>query len=275
VSWRFVSTPKWVLRHVLVVVLVAVMVQFGFWQLRRLDEKRDHRAVVEARQEQPAAPVEDVVPADVAAASDAVDDVAYRSATATGRYVAEDTVVVENRTFNGASGGWVLTPVRLDDGTGVLVNRGFIGFDDGGRIAAPDPPAGRVTVEGIVLPSQERGRFGATDPQGTKLDVLARVDVERFAAQVDYEVLPAYLQLVTSDPPEPAPGTGEPELVALGRPEPDLGPHLAYAVQWFIFATIAGGGYLLLLRKVGVEEAKEEAVAASERAAARVEVLEH
>ena len=38
------------------------MVLLGLWQLRRLDEKRDIKATVEARQEPPTA-VEDVVPA--------------------------------------------------------------------------------------------------------------------------------------------------------------------------------------------------------------------
>ena len=49
-SWRFALTPKWIIRHVLVVALVVAMISLGFWQLRRLDEKRDHKAVVEARQ---------------------------------------------------------------------------------------------------------------------------------------------------------------------------------------------------------------------------------
>jgi len=90
--------------------------------------------------------------------------------------------------------------------------------------------------------------------------VLARVDLDRLAAQVDYDVLPAYVQLVTSEPSEVdatdvATGTGAATLVPLGPPEPDEGPHLGYAVQWFIFSTIAAVGYVLLLRKVAIDEA--------------------
>ena len=65
------------------------------------------------------------------------------------------------------------------------------------------------------------------------------------------------MQLVTSDPPEPPPVADAPGLVALGPPTPDEGPHLSYAVQWFIFTTIAAGGYVLLLRKVAREPADE------------------
>ena len=79
VRWRFALTPKWIIRHVLVVALVVTMVLLGFWQLRRLDEKREYKALVEARQEEPIADVEAVVPADAAVGSAAVDGVLYRT----------------------------------------------------------------------------------------------------------------------------------------------------------------------------------------------------
>jgi len=251
---------------VAVVVLVVVMVMLGLWQLRRLDEKRDYKALVEARQEEPVAAVGEVVPAGVAVDAPGVDAVLYRTVTATGVYEDDDTVVVENRTYNGAAGGWVLTPLRLDGGTAVVVNRGFVGFDREGAIVPPPAPAGEVTVEGLVFPSQQRGRFGPTDPVEGDLGVLARVDLDRFAAQVDYDVLPAYIQLVASEPPEGAPADGAPALVPLGAPIPEEGPHLSYAVQWFIFSTIAAGGYVLLLRRVARDQATEAAGAAADLA---------
>lgn len=255
-SWRFALTPKWLVRHVLVIALVVTMVYLAFWQLRRLDQKQTYRDLVAARQEQPVMDVESVVPAGAALDSAAVDAVLYRSVRAVGSYASDDTVVVRNRTFNGAPGAWVLTPLRLDDGTGVVINRGFIGFDRAGAIVAPPPPAGRVTVDGLVYPSQRRGSFGPTDASHGRLRELARVDLERYAAQLDYDLLPAYLQLVATDPAERAVRPGEPQLVALGAPKPDLGPHLSYAVQWFIFTTIAAGGYVILLRRVARDEGR-------------------
>ncbi len=263
-SWSFALRPTWLVRHVAVVVLVVVMVLLGFWQLRRLDEKRDYAALVDARQAEPVADVLAVVPAGEAVDAAGVDAVLYRTVTATGVYEDGDTVVVENRTYNGASGAWVLTPLRFDDGSAVLVNRGFIGYDRDGAIVPPAAPEGQVSVEGLVFPSQERGRFGPTDAAEGDLDVLARVDLERFEAQVDYDVLPAYIQLIESSPPEDEVPTGAPALVPLGAPEPGEGPHLAYAVQWFIFSTIAAVGYVLLLRRVAHDQAKEEAGAVAD-----------
>lgn len=253
-----------------VVVLVIAMVLLGLWQLRRLDDKRDDKALVESRQEEPVADVAEVVPARMAVDAPGVDAVLYRRVTATGVYEDDDTVVVENRTYNGAAGGWVLTPLRIDEGLAVVVNRGFIGFDREGAIVPPAAPGGDVAVEGLVFPSQERGRFGPTDPTDGDLRVLARVDLDRFGAQVGYALLPAYIQLVKSDPPEVPAADGAPLLVPLGAPTPDDGPHLSYAVQWFIFSTIAAVGYVLLLRRVAREQATEDAGAAADLA--RVDV---
>ena len=190
------------MRHLAVVLLVVGMIWLGFWQLRRLDEKRSIKATVEARQELPVGDVEDIVPEDAAPGDAAVEKVAHRSVTATGTYVDDDTFVVENRSFNGASGGWVLTPLELDDGTAVVVNRGFLGFDREGVIDPPPAPTGKVVVDGLLLETEERGRFGATDPVEGELDVLARVDLARVTQQVDYDVLPAYVQRVSSRPDE-------------------------------------------------------------------------
>lgn len=255
-SWRFAWRPKWIVRHVLVAALVVTMVLLGFWQLRRWDGKKDYKHLVEARQDQPIEEAAPLLPPDASPTAAQVQDVLYRPVRATGTYAAADTFVVPNRTYNAAPGAWVLTPLVLDDGTALVVNRGFIGFQRSGEIVAPDPPTGTVTVEGLIFPSQHRGRFGAAGPGEDAPHELARADLDQIQERVGYDVRPAYIQLFTSDPPEPTPAAGAPELVPLGRPVLDEGPHLSYAVQWFLFTTIAAGGYALLLRKVALEEGK-------------------
>jgi cytochrome oxidase assembly protein ShyY1 len=179
--------------------------------------------------------------------------------TAEGTYVADRTVVVENRTYTDDSpGGWVLTPLDLGGGRSVLVNRGFVGLDEHGRVVAPPAPTGEVQVTGLLFPSQRRGHFGAVDPAAGVLTVVARVDLERIDAQVDGSLLPAYVQLTDSRPGEPAVATGTPAIRPLGPPEVSEGPHFSYAVQWGIFSTIAAVGYVLLLRKVAKEQEEEQ-----------------
>jgi cytochrome oxidase assembly protein ShyY1 len=84
--------------------------------------------------------------------------------------------------------------------------------------------------------------------------VINRIDVGRVQRQVDVALVGAYLQSTTDEPGD------LPILVPL--PETGLGPHLSYAFQWFIFATVGAVGWPLLLRKTAREEAAAEVPAA-------------
>jgi hypothetical protein len=58
-------------------------------------------------------------------------------------------------------------------------------------------------------------------------------------------VLGGYLQLTATSP---EPGRGQPEQI----PEPDhssIGPHMAYAVQWWLFAAAVPVGWVVLVRR--------------------------
>ncbi len=66
----------------------------------------------------------------------------------------------------------------------------------------------------------------------------------RLAEQVAYDLSPVVLRL---DPASVDPGALP---TALSLPTLDAGPHASYAVQWFIFSTIALVGYPLILRRV-------------------------
>jgi cytochrome oxidase assembly protein ShyY1 len=257
VSWRFARTPKWIVRHVAVLLLIVGMILLLLWQVSRLHEKQDYKALVEGRQAQPAAPVEELV------GDGSGHDVLYRDASAVGTYDDARTVVVENRTYTDDSpGGWVLTPLYLGDGRTLLVNRGFVGLDAHGEVTAPPAPAGTVHLEGLLFPSQHRGSFGAKDPATGVLRVVKRVDLDRIAQQVDGRLLPVYLQVVKTDPAEPPVPKGSPRVRLLGPPDISEGPHFSYAVQWGIFSTIAAVGYALLLRKVAKEEGLKARAAA-------------
>lgn len=235
------------LSHLLVAALVVAMVNLGFWQVRRLDERRGVNALVESRRALPVDDVALVVEPGVgtAAAIDAAAGATYRRVSATGAYDTANEVVVRSRSLGGRPGVWVLTPLVLDGGEALVVNRGFVavaGTPDGVPTEAA-APIGDVEVEGLLRPTQEHGRFGATDPPEGRLPDLARADLVRLQQQVPYELYPVYLDLATQSPPVA-------DLpVLLPEPELDDGPHLGYAAQWFIFSAIATFGYPLILRR--------------------------
>jgi surfeit locus 1 family protein len=242
--YRFAWRPRWILSHLLVLLLVVVMISLGFWQLRRLHERRTYNASVRANESQAAQPVEDLL--HVGDPMSVGHDLNFRRVTVTGTYDTSNEIIVRARSLDETPGVWALTPLRLADGTGVVVLRGFLPSQGTlERVPADaEPPSGQVSVTGLVQETQTRGAFGPTDPVDGRLGTMARADVARIARQLPYPILPAYVQLQTQQPAQPGP---QPKVL----PEPvlDEGPHLSYAIQWFIFTTIAIVGYPLILRR--------------------------
>src|SRR4051812_805534 len=122
--YRFMLRPKFVAFHVLIAALVVLMVNLGFWQLRRLDERKAQNAAVEARQDED--PVEVTTVLHVGDDPAAVRAVQWTEVEASGEYDAGAQVLVRNRSFEGEPGFHVLTPLRLPDGSALVVNRGFV-----------------------------------------------------------------------------------------------------------------------------------------------------
>jgi cytochrome oxidase assembly protein ShyY1 len=237
-----------VIGHVLVVALVAVCIGAGFWQLRRLDERRTRNAAIEARSSVPVQPVDQVVATD--AGFTEAEGFVYRKVTARGTYDADGSVLVRSRSLNGQPGFHVLTPLITGEGDALIVNRGFAPFTDepAQALGAIRPPGGEVEVSGLLLGTQEREGIGPTDPESGVLTQIARIDLARLQQQYEAELYPLYLQLGSQSP---AP-TGELPVV-LPEPEQGEGNHLSYAVQWFLFAAIGAGGWPLLLRSTARE----------------------
>ena len=173
--------PRWILSHLLVLLLVIMMINLGFWQLRRLHERKTYNASVRANESQPAQPVEDVLHS-----GDPVSvghDLNFRRVAATGTYDTSNEIIVRARSLNGTPGVWALTPLRLADGTGVVVLRGFLPSQGTlERVPADaEPPAGQVSITGLVQETQTRGAFGADRPGRRRLATMARADVARIA----------------------------------------------------------------------------------------------
>ncbi len=236
----------------------------GVWQVNRHTERADRNDQIEARSALDVAPVRDVIGLDAQLDGDGTDRDGsigeveqFRRVSATGEYLVEDEVLVRNRTFEGAPGSWVLTPFLLDDGSAVVVNRGWIPrvYTADGPRDGTEPATGVQTIEGTIQPARVASGIQQSDPATGRLSSLARPDIARLAQQLDYDVLPVVLQLDA----EPANSVGLPRPLPL--PALDGGPHISYAVQWFVFTTIAVVGYPLILRRVASgrsESAPEE-----------------
>ncbi len=253
--YRFLGRPKWIAFTLGVILLIFVMVNLGLWQLRRLDTRKEHNAQVRERTAAAVVPIDDLIPPDTPV--DQTGEVQWRNVSTTGRYDESQQVLVRNRSYNGIPGYHVLTPLVLPSGDAVIVNRGFVPLETSGdRPEVPTAPSGVVTVNGRVRSSQTRGHFGPRDPAEGTLTEVARADLVRLQAQMPYHLLPVYVELESSQPPD-ARG-----LTPVPLPDLDEGPHLSYAVQWFCFSALAVVGWFLVVHKtargepeiVGVDE---------------------
>lgn len=244
VNARFLLRPRWILSHLFVVALVVVMVNLGFWQLRRLDERRAENALIEARQDQAPVALDEVLTPESSEAD--VEELRARPVTLVGEYDEAGTVEVRNRTQDGVAGNWLVTPLVLDDGARVPVVRGFVALGADGEPFDAPVPDGEVSVEGAVMVPRLQDR-------------TVRRDLEPTLALPD--TVGVLVRLEESDPAEPAEATteGDPKAAIYPLAPPDLSErnHLSYAVQWFIFSAIALVGYPLVLRRVLQRRGKE------------------
>jgi len=152
--------------------------------------------------------------------------------TMQGRYAADRTLLVRNRPLDGAYGYEVLVPFVDTSGATVLVDRGWVlNAEDAETLPKVVPaPTGTVTVTGWLRQSEPS--LGKNLPRGQ----LASINLEEASRQVGSQLLGAYVVLGVERLPD---GTAPDRPTPLEPPDTGLGPHQAYAFQWWL-AMVAG-----------------------------------
>lgn len=235
--YRFALRPRWIFGHLVVLSVVVLFVSLGLWQLRRLDERRDHNALLADRSEK-------VVPLPAEGWSEPTDsgNLALRRVRVQGRYQSDREVLVRFRSKQGLPGYHVLTPIVTGRGA-VIVNRGWVplAMGDGWPAAEARPPAGDISVVGLLRPSEPADRF-LPDDQGP--DAPPSVGAVNLPGLERLLSMPLYGLYVELQGDRTAAGFPAP----LPAPDRGNGPHLTYAVQWFLFAAGFAGGWAILVR---------------------------
>lgn len=113
-----------VITGILVLIALAILISLGTWQVERLHWKEGLLADIAARQVAAPMPL-----ADIEAMAASGGDIEYCKVTVTGRYI-------NNKerhffaTWRGQTGFYVYTPLELADGRALLVNRGFVPYEN-------------------------------------------------------------------------------------------------------------------------------------------------
>lgn len=203
----------------------AVCVRLGVWQLSRLAQRRASNAKALAAFALP--PV--ILPGGATPAA----GVRVR---ATGRFDLDHQFVVRGRAHDGAPGVEIATPFTMTGrDTAILVDRGFVPSDNAMAVDLSTlRDTGMRTIAGIAFTLAADPDSGApVTADGT--ETWHRLDLNGIRPRLPYPVANVALWQEKDSTTHGLP-------IRLGAPALSEGPHLNYAIQWFAFAVIFGGG---------------------------------
>jgi surfeit locus 1 family protein len=215
------------------VVTVAGTARLGVWQLDRAAQKV---ALQQARESQGQLPP--LPSLELAREAQAATAQGYRKAVVDGVWLSDRTVYLDNRPMGGRPGFFVVTPLLLDDGHAVLVQRGWLPRDatDRTRIAPYRTDSGRVQVAGRLAPSPSRLYDLGHAASGA---IRQNLELADFAREIRRSLLP--LVIVQDDA-----GARSADGLSRQWPQPasDVHKHYGYAFQWFGLSALATALYV-------------------------------
>lgn len=215
--------PEWRI-VLLAVLLLPLFIGLGFWQLSRAEEKRE----VGARWAQQRL----LPPVPLASLGRDVGELAYRPVTLRGEFLQERDFLLDNRTRQGRYGVDVLTPMRLESGELVLVNRGWMPGDPSRReLPRVAPVPGEQALQGFVyVPPGESYTLGEIAAGEGWPQLVQAIDLPTLGDLLGEPLWPYTVRLSMDSP---AALLADWPLVS-AQPE----KHEAYAAQWFAMALV-------------------------------------
>lgn len=237
IGWRFLYSWRWIGYFTLLAIFAVACVLLGNWQFDRRAEARAEIARIDANYDAPARPLAEELPV-----LDAFDEDAqkWRTVEVTGAYFG-DPFLARNRPGPDGVGSDLIQPFRTETGDVLFVDRGWVPVDS----SASEDEALRGLPSAFPGTVRLEARLRAGEPEiagrASSGRTVASIDLPELARLADVEgeaYIGAYGMLVSEDP------AGEHGALP-AKPERDEGPHLSYAVQWYVFIAIAviGVGY--------------------------------
>jgi surfeit locus 1 family protein len=202
---------------VALIAIAAAFVWLGNWQLERRGEKQ---SLLDQFENAPMLSIEEALK----------QDYRFSHVQAYGHFDRKRHVLLDNKILNGRAGVHVLTPFILNNGTTVLVNRGWLPLPPD-RMHLPAVPTDHSlrTISGILKkPVTDGLRLGERDELVTDQwpQLVTYLELQTVSGALDTPLTPWLLQL---DPAEPGGFDGRQWKAAVMGPE----VHAAYAFQWF------------------------------------------
>lgn len=237
VGWRFLLSKRWLGYFTLLLIFSIACALLGNWQFMRRAEAQAEIARIDANYGAEPVAVQTVIGVGDQFVE---DEMKWLPVTIQGEYFGEP-YLARNRPGQGGVGSNIIQSFQLNDGTVIFIDRGWVRAtaENYSPNTLPDPPNGATTVIARLRESEPEivGRSSAGN-------TVATINVPELAAltdTTDHAILAAYGQLVSESP---STETG----ILAAKPVRDEGPHLSYALQWYVFILIALVGVMYAAR---------------------------
>ena len=219
-----------ILKSLVAILLIAGCLWASQWQFHRGEDRSARNATIESRIDIPAV--------DLVTVKSRVKENEWRAITTTGTFDSKEQILLRNRYFEGKYGYAVLTRFTTAEGDAIWVDRGWVAAGASATVApeTPQVPTGIVSITARLrldssLPS---GSFFAL-PINRGENLVSKLNAQSGLASENY-----YLDLISGSDPLLTP------IAPAEIPSLSDGPHLAYAVQWILFAgLVIYGRYLI------------------------------
>ena len=242
IAFRF----RWV-PFVAALVVACIGVALGEWQRGRANDKDALARMLEARSAM--APFELRGSVSLPDAS----GLEFRNVVAHGEFVRDWPVYLDNRPHSGVSGFYLAMPFRLEDGTVILVMRGWFPRDpaDRMRVQAAPAPSGRTTVEGTIRRNAGQVLQLGEPAQLRPGAIVQNLTPDEFAKASGMKVLPFIIEQAAKRDANTDDG------LVRDWPAPSFGAdkHRGYAFQWYALAAPALVFFLVTGFRSGTKQA--------------------
>lgn len=234
VGWTFLRSQRWLGYFAMLLIFTIACVALGNWQFERRAEARAEINRIDQNYDAAPIPLTDALPDRAGYNEDANK---WQTVEMTGEYLGE-YFLARNRPNQQLVGTNMIAPFETADGTIFFIDRGWLppGADPQTPAFVPELPSGTVTVEARLRGSEPMtdGRESA----GRTVPSIHLPELERLVERPSYTG--AFGLLLTETQAGVAVDADHGELPQ--RPERDEGPHLSYALQWYVFIIIAAVG---------------------------------
>ena len=238
-----INIKKWVfcprlITSLITLVFFILFLSLGFWQIDRAEQKRSQHSFFEKRQ------IKEAVNLDRNMIKNTgIADLIWRKVNATGNFLEQHQILLDNQVHAGQAGYYVYTPFRLEDSEDIiLVNRGWVTANNDRnlrpRLIIAD---GMININGVIKEEPRTGVLLTKEHVEKLSETITRVQRLTIAEVSDItkiKLLPFIMRL-----------SSESKHGYTKKQQPHNSGehvHMGYAYQWFAFAATLLVIYLII-----------------------------